>query len=210
MSGRYEPRTPLGRAINEIEETLIALFLGAMTIITFVNVIARYVFNANILWALEATVFLFAWLVLFGISYCVKITAHLGVDALVNVFSPPVRRVLAFVALFLSLAYALLLIKGSWDYWYKFAGQLSFFEVNDVPFPHVLQDLFGFKEDGDYRYDYIPKYIPYVILPVGMLLFTLRLVEAGWELWTGERKMLIASHEAEEMLEEVKASRKEG
>ena len=46
----------------------------------YYEVIARYVFNANILWALETTVFLFAWLVLLGASYCVKVHAHLGVD----------------------------------------------------------------------------------------------------------------------------------
>ena len=52
----------IGGIVNQIEETLIAVLLGLMTLITFANVIARYVFNDNILWALEATVFLFAWL----------------------------------------------------------------------------------------------------------------------------------------------------
>jgi TRAP-type C4-dicarboxylate transport system permease small subunit len=42
-----------GRAVNAIEETLIALLLGLMTVVTFANVVARYVFNSNILWALE-------------------------------------------------------------------------------------------------------------------------------------------------------------
>jgi len=67
--------------IDEIEETAIAVILGLMTLITFANVIARYVFNSNILWALELTVFLFAWMVLLGVSYAVKRNAHLGVDA---------------------------------------------------------------------------------------------------------------------------------
>ncbi len=49
-----------------IEETLIAVLPRLMTAITFANVIARYIFNDNILWALETTVFLFAWLVLLG------------------------------------------------------------------------------------------------------------------------------------------------
>lgn len=64
----WQPRSTLGRVVNGIEETAIALILGAMTLITFCNVIARYVFNSNILWQFEATVFLFAWLVLFGVS----------------------------------------------------------------------------------------------------------------------------------------------
>ena len=47
----------IGRIVNEIEESLIAIILGLMTVITFANVVARYVLNTNILWALEATVF---------------------------------------------------------------------------------------------------------------------------------------------------------
>ena len=64
---------------------MIAGLLGLMTLITFANVVARFVFNSNILWALELTVFLFAWLVLLGASYAVKTHAHLGVDAILNI-----------------------------------------------------------------------------------------------------------------------------
>ncbi|MEM9129380.1 MAG: TRAP transporter small permease, partial [Pseudomonadota bacterium] len=78
--------------VDRIEETIIALILGLMTAITFANVIARYFFNSNILWALEMTVFMFAWLVLLGASYAVKKRAHLGVDAIINLTSPPVRK----------------------------------------------------------------------------------------------------------------------
>ena len=55
--------------IDRIEETFIAIILGTMTLTTFANVIARYVFNSNIFYALELTVFLFAWLVLLGAGY---------------------------------------------------------------------------------------------------------------------------------------------
>ena len=50
--------------IDQIEEMLIAGILGAMTLITFANVVTRYGFNKNILWALELTVFLFGWLLI--------------------------------------------------------------------------------------------------------------------------------------------------
>ena len=53
------PKDRIGRAVNMIEETLIAVILGMMTVITFANVVTRYGFNQNILWALELTVFLF-------------------------------------------------------------------------------------------------------------------------------------------------------
>ena len=92
-----------GRAVDTFEETVIAILLGLMTIITFINVVARYVFNANILWGLEATVFLFAWLVLIGISYGVKKSFHLGVDVLINIVPPPVKKLLALIAVALVL-----------------------------------------------------------------------------------------------------------
>ena len=56
--------------------------------------VARYVFNDNILWALEATVFLFAWLVLIGASYAVRRSLHLGIDLLINALGPAARRAL--------------------------------------------------------------------------------------------------------------------
>ncbi len=70
----------VGQLTDKVEETLIAFFLGAMTILTFVNVVMRYIFNDNILWAVEVTVFLFAWMVLVGASYGVKKHFHIGCD----------------------------------------------------------------------------------------------------------------------------------
>ncbi|MEM7178863.1 MAG: TRAP transporter small permease [Pseudomonadota bacterium] len=191
-------------AVDQIEETVIAVILGLMTVITFANVIARYVFNANILWALEATVFLFAWLVLIGVSYCVKITAHLGVDAVVNMVSPGARRVMTLLAVLCCLAFSALLLKGSWDYWWKFASTASFLETDDIPMPGFLQFLADWMNEGE-AYEKIPRFIPYFALPLGMALLLFRFLQAGWRVWTGEQELIIASHEAEDMVEEASA-----
>ena len=111
-----------GRLINSLEENLIAILLGLMTLVTFANVVARYLFGTNILWALELTVFMFAWLVLLGISYCVKIGAHLGVDAVLNMVGPKTRRVLGLISAAACIIFTLLMLKGSWDYWANFAN----------------------------------------------------------------------------------------
>ena len=206
----HEPAPPAGRIsafITSFEETAIAALLAAMTLITFVNVIARYVFNSNVLWALEATVFLFAWLVLFGASYCVKISAHLGVDVVLHMVGPKVRRVLGLIAVGCCLAFSLLLLKGGWDYWSKFATTAAFLEVNDIPMPgflKFLEDLTNFGEP----YEKLPRYLPYAILPIGMALLTFRFAQAGWAIFTGKAQSIIASHEAEEMVEESIAARK--
>lgn len=190
--------------IDLIEETAIAVILGLMTMITFANVVARYIFNSNILWALELTVFLFAWLVLLGMSYCVKITAHLGVDAVLNIVSPKARRLLTLLSVAACLAFCLLLLKGSWDYWWKFATTASFLETNDVPMPGFLQFLSVWMNEGE-AYEKLPRFIPYAVLPFGMALLTLRFLQAGWRVWTGEQDLIIASHEAEDMVAEAAA-----
>ena len=202
----YEPQTALGRAVDAIEETAIALMLGLMTLITFANVVARYVFNSNILWQLEATVFLFAWLVLFGVSYSVKITAHLGVDVIINMLAPPARRYLGLLSVAVCLAFSLLMLKGGWDYWWQFAGKASFLEVNDIPMPGFLSFLADITNDGE-PYEKIPRYIPYFILPLGMALLTFRFLQAGWRIFNGQTDRVIASHEAEDAVEEVAAKR---
>ncbi|MGB0412383.1 MAG: TRAP transporter small permease [Pikeienuella sp.] len=205
----YQPQTRLGRAINSFEEGGIALMLAAMTLITFGNVIARYVFNDNILWQLEATVFLFAWMVLFGVSHCVKITAHLGVDVIINLTNPGLRKAMALFTVLVCLAFSLLLLKGGWDYWWKFADKASFLEVNDIPMPGFLQFLSDITNDGE-AYEKMPRYIPYFILPLSMLLLTFRFLEAGWRILTNQSDRLIASHEAEDLVEEAAAAHAEG
>ncbi len=187
---------------DRIEETLIAILLGLMTMITFANVVARYVFNSNILWALEVTVFLFAWLVLLGVSYGVHKTFHIGVDVVVSALPSGVRKVVTLIAVAACLAFSLLLLKGSWDYWYAFVTKRAFLETNDVPMPSFLQFFAVWLNEGE-LYEKLPRFIPYFVLPLSMTLLTLRFLQVGWRVLTDRQKLVIAGHEAEEMLEKV-------
>jgi C4-dicarboxylate transporter DctQ subunit len=223
MSAHYQPKTPLGRVVNEIEETAIAVLLGLMTLITFINVVLRYGFNTGLIWGLEATTFLFAWLVLFGVSYAVKTTAHLGVDAIINLVSPKAARLLGFLAAAVCLAYSFLLVKGAWDYWANFANlpqtegrwfPLGFeemrrtsyrgwYEVVDIPFPEWLRFIEPIMNDGEH-YEKLPRFIPYAILPFGMALLLFRFIQATVRLVRGDINSLIVSHEAEDAVEDVR------
>ncbi len=209
----YEPKTKLGRVVNNIEETLIAVILGLMTLVTFVNVVARYAFNTNILWALETTVFLFAWLVLIGASYCVKARAHLGVDVVLNMVGASARRILTLIAVAACLAFSILVLMGAWNYWAPFAalplldGTLkdqAWYEVNDIPMLDFLRFIEGPMNEGE-AYEKLPRFIPYAALPIGMALLTLRFIQLAWQVIVGEIDIIIASHEAEELLEEASA-----
>lgn len=193
-----------GRTTDAIEETLIAFFLGAMTLLTFANVIFRYVFNDNILWALELTVFMFAWMVLVGASYGVKKHFHIGVDVIINIVPEGKRKALALFAAMCCLAFSILLLIGAWNYWYPFATDRAWYETDDIPMPEMLQFMADWLNEGE-RYEKLPRFIPYFALPLGMALLTFRFVQVTWQIATGKLDRLIAGHEAEEELESLKA-----
>ncbi|CAK6713249.1 TRAP-type C4-dicarboxylate transport system, small permease [Vibrio harveyi] len=192
-----------GRVTDAIEETLIAFFLGAMTLLTFANVIFRYVFNDNILWALELTVFMFAWMVLVGASYGVKKHFHIGVDVIINMVPEGKRKILALLAAVCCLGFSILLLIGSWNYWYPFVTERAWYETDDIPMPEMFQFLADWLNEGE-RYEKLPRFIPYFALPLGMALLTFRFVQITWQIATGKLDRLIAGHEAEEELEALK------
>ena len=223
MSSRYVPASGLGRFIHEFEETAIAVILGLMTLITFANVVLRYVFSTGLIWGLEAVTFLFAWLVLFGVSYAVKVTAHLGVDAVTNLLSLQTRRIVAILAGVICVAYAGLLLKGAWDYWANFANlpqttgrwfptgfeemkrtsYRGWYEVVDIHFPNWLRFIEPIMNDGEH-YEKLPRFIPYFMLPFGMALLLFRFAQAFAAILRGESDSLIVSHEAEDAVEDVR------
>ncbi|GAL27563.1 TRAP transporter small permease [Vibrio maritimus] len=194
----------IGKVTDAFEETLIAFFLGAMTLLTFANVISRYVFNDNILWALELTVFMFAWMVLVGASYGVKKHFHIGVDVVINMVSENNRKLFAILSVLACLTFSVLLLIGSWNYWYPFVTDRAWYETDDIPMPEMLQFLADWLNEGE-RYEKMPRFIPYMALPIGMALLTFRFAQAAYQIFTGKLDRLIAGHEAEEDLEALKA-----
>ena len=211
---------------DRIEETLISGILGVMTLITFANVVARYGFNKNILWALELTVFLFGWLVLLGASYAVKKGSHLGVDIVVNILAPKSRRVLGLVAVSICITFSFLMLKGAWDYWANFANlpgtegrwvplgfeekyrDKGWYEVNDIPHPAVLGWMETVFNEGE-EYEKIPRLLPYFILPLSMALMLFRFLQAAWALWVGAADRLVASHEVEDEIQDAREQLRE-
>lgn len=232
-SYRYQPRSAFARAVHILEESLIAVILGLMTLVTFANVVMRYVFNSTLIWGLEVVLILFAWLILLGVSYCVKVNAHLGVDALTSLMPDRARRITALVAAFCSIVYALLLLKGAWDYWAPFAGlypfegrviptgfrevrSQAFYATEQVPMLDWLRFIEPWTLNRGYdvseweSYEKLPRLIPYIVLPFGCALLLFRIVQATISIAKGTRDGLIVSHEAEEAVEEAAVRNADG
>jgi C4-dicarboxylate transporter DctQ subunit len=148
-----------------------------MTLLTFVQVVLRYVFNTGFIWALEATTYLFAWLILFGMSYGVRVGSHIGIDAVVKLLPAGGQRVVGLLATLLSIAYSVILLIGSYNY--IDTMHTMGVEAEDIP---------------------VERWLLAIILPIGFALLGLRLVEAAWHILRGEQRTLKLGDEATEAL----------
>ncbi len=163
--------------INRLEESFIALLMAVMTLFTFLQVILRYIFNSGIIWAQEFTIFVFAWLVLFGMSYGVRVGAHIGVDLAVRALPPLGRKIAGFIAVGLCLVYAGLLGWGGWETLDLLL--MIGIEAEDVP---------------------VPLWVPTLILPVGYALLFIRFLQVAWGLITGRLDGLNLADEAKDAI----------
>ncbi|MGR7994537.1 TRAP transporter small permease [Xanthobacter sp. ZOL 2024] len=192
------------KAVTRLEENILALLLAAITLISFIQVIARYGFSSGWGGALELTRILFAWMILFGMGYGIKQGLHLGVDAAIRALP---RRLFRLAALFGALSvvlYAVILLSADWltylgahtkggavAYWTRFykVG----IGLDDLRYPLFIQEAFGVQER-------VQRWIAYLILPVGLALLAYRGLQAFVQIWRGERELVIASHEAEDLV----------
>ncbi len=202
----WERKNP--SAVNRFEENVVATLMALITIVSFVQVVARYGFNTGWGGALEFTRILFAWLILFGMSYALKINAHLGVDAFIRMLPKNLFRIVAIFGAVCCLLYAVILISATWleffganskggavDYWSKmFKLGIG---LDDLRYPEWVQNSFGVQER-------VQRWIAYLILPIGLGLFAFRSLQAIVAIWRGERELIIAGHEAEELVAENK------
>ena len=170
----------ISTVVNRLEEGFIALLLASMTTLTFVNVVMRYVFSSGLTWAMETTEFLFAWLILFGMSYGVKVGSHIGVDALVRLFPDKVQRVIGLFVVAAGLLYSSWLIIGGWEL---------------VSFNHMLEME---AEDSP-----VMLWFVYLIMPVGAALLAFRLAQVGWRIITGQQDGFNLADEAREAIDQI-------
>lgn len=155
----------LNRALDHIEEWIIATFIAVATLVIFAAVVHRATARIDWLWditsqydftwATELCIFLFIWMAKFGAAYGVRTGIHIGVDVLVANASPRWRFVLVITALLLGAIFtAVIAVLGArWVMFMHETGQ-------------VTPDLEW------------PRWMVYLCIPLGSSLMCYRFLQA--------------------------------
>ena len=158
----------MGKIINQFEEILLSGLLAFMTVLTFIQVVLRYIFNTGWVWSLEATTYSFGALVLIGMAYGVRTRSHIAVDMFTRRLSPKLIRAVILFVVVICLVYCALMFYGATT----LVNRLYILGNNarDIP---------------------APKWLLTIFMPLGFLLLSGRFVEAGLKAYRGDLGALV-------------------
>lgn len=146
------PTSKLHFAWENIELSICLICMVAMTAITFVQVIARYVFLNSLTWAEEICRFLVVWLTFAGSAYAFRKGAHVSITALADRLPNKLRVILNILISLVTIFFFVVLLYYGWE--------------------HTYQQILNGQVAPATR---LPIAISYLAVPIGSLLVILRL-----------------------------------
>ena len=154
------------KLLNKIEENLIGFALLATTLIIFVNVIMRYFMNTSITWAEEVVKYLMIWIAFIGGSTCFRKGVHVSIDVLLEIVP---KRAQIFIVTIITL------IAGA------FTTAMAYYGIKLVEFIQNSGQVSPALS--------MPMWIPYLALPIGFTLMTIRNLEIFIRILKGKHEM---------------------
>jgi len=88
----------IGKTIGFINQSIAAFGITAGVAVAFTNVVARYAFDASLVWATELTIFLFLWSAFFGAAYCFKKDAHIAVTIVLDIMPSKIAKIMLLIS----------------------------------------------------------------------------------------------------------------
>jgi C4-dicarboxylate transporter, DctQ subunit len=141
----------MNKILDNIEEWLVCICLVVMTLLTFVNVIARYIFSASLSFSEEITTYLFVLLSLLGAAIAAKRGAHLGLTIVTDHVGPKAAHIMATISMFFATL---------------FSGIICYFGV--------FMTLNQFNKGQLTAGTQLPEWIFGSFVPIGALFVTIR------------------------------------
>lgn len=141
--------------MGKLENTLVTTALFAMVVTVFLQVFFRYVVKASLPFSEELARYLMVWVVYIGASIGAKEGAHIGVEAIVNLFPTSLKKIIVIITGILSVIFCILII------WLGF--KVVFYVMQSGQRSPSME---------------IPMFYAYLAVPVGGILMGIRFIEA--------------------------------
>lgn len=146
------------KKIENLEVVLIAISFVTMTVITFGNVVSRYLFIKSWSFTEEITTNLFLWIVFLGASIATKRKGHLGLSIVTDHLSPKLRNIVTgFTTLCSAILFAFL---------FKYGTNM------------VINQFLNNSKSPGLNW---PEWIYGLSVPVGALILVFRFIELGYK-----------------------------
>lgn len=124
------------KIFNRIVETVGQAVFTVIIVVTFSQVIARYVFNSPFTWSDEFARYCFVWVILLGSALAIRDNAHIGVDYFISFIPAKLQKLIDIVNKILIAAFLLfIIIQG-----YKMIGIISVGQISaamGVPMSYI-------------------------------------------------------------------------
>lgn len=145
---------------NNFEEYILISSFVFIVPLLFMQIVMRYVFSDSISWSEELARFIFLWQIWLGASYAVKRTKHIRIDIIKGKLSVKQNLILETAITFLCIGFCMFIaINGS----------------------EMVNSIFSLGQTSPALT--LPMGYPYLSIPVGASLMTIRYLEKLFELW---------------------------
>lgn len=144
----------MSKWLGRIEEIIVVLSLAIMSVIAFLNVITRNIFDLSLAFTEEITINLFVFLTFVGAAIGVRKGAHLGFSLLLDKVSPSIRQVLTMLIALISVIFFMF-----------------------IAYYGVEMMIFQFDIDAKTPALGWPKWLFSLSIPLGSLLCAIRTIE---------------------------------
>ena len=97
-------------------EITLCILLIAIVIITFIQVLFRYVFQLSLAWTEELARFVFLWLASLSIAYAFKLKSHFALTFLIDRMNDEYKRILYFIVNGVMLTFLIIFVWTATEY----------------------------------------------------------------------------------------------
>ncbi|WP_072682453.1 TRAP transporter small permease [Arcobacter sp. LA11] len=168
----------ISKIIGFINQSIAAVGISAGVAVAFTNVVARYVFDASLVWATELTIFLFMWSIFFGAAYCFKKDAHIAVTVVLDIVPSRVAKVMLLISHLVTIVFLAAVAYFGYEY------LLLVIELDERSI-----DLWD-----------MPMWIVYLVIPVAFSFAAYRVAERIHVILTTSHEKILKESEAEQVL----------